>query len=101
MCRHCRHDSDVGPIVAKYWWPFNGNKKEMLKAISIRLNAIKKERKKLQQSQETTAYLDYERDALRFAAWALNYNYQQNKGWKPGGWLNGADDFHPQQLFVA
>ena len=37
-------------------------------------------------------YLDYERDALKFAAGVLNINFKQNKKWTDGGWMNGLGD---------
>ena len=86
--------------MAKYWLPFNGNKKEALKAIAARLHDIKKERKQLQQNGVKTPYIDYERDALKFAAWVLNYNFQKNRGWKEGGWMNGSGS-DGVNLFIA
>lgn len=106
MCRFCRHkDLDRVPLIHKYWTPFGGNKKAALKAIAARLHEIKKERKRAQQKGERTPYIDFERDALKFAAWVLNYNYQKNKGWKDGGWMNGLGGCHDKPpgaaLFVC
>ena len=104
MCRHCRYNLDKKPLIEKYWLSVSGNKKEALKAISKRLNAIRKERKALQRCKEfkNIPYLDYERDALSFAACVLNYNYQRNNGWKTGGWMNGCDTINDgAHLFVV
>lgn len=97
MCRYCRH-SDLHDVKEelkrKFPVPVTGEEKKYL------LTQIENEIRRLKKSKEGPAYLvSYKLDALRFAAFVLNQNRLQNKGWKEGGWMNELRD--GPHLFVA
>src|SRR6266446_9070520 len=106
MCTHCRH-KDLGEVGQQlrrqYPIPKTGpEKKSLWKNLSEDLRLLKKARKVAMKNNLSPYLIDFHIRARRFAMFVLKYNFEQNGGWKNGGWMNAYEDsYHGQDIFVA
>jgi hypothetical protein len=93
MCKQCKKQRwrDIPEIFATQYGPDdNGDgKKSAYIAISEAIRRTKKARSVLRRNKRCTKICDYTLRNLRFSAWVLMVNFENNKGWISGGWMNG------------
>lgn len=79
-------------LQSQYPVPVTGMEKKLqLKRLANELRQLKQEMRRTRREGNSAFLVDSKYRCLKFAAWVLNVNVLQNKGWKAGGWLNGRE----------